>query len=142
MLSIKFQGYISNDGKLCPDNVELLREWLSAHAGERIELSLGKPKEPKTLQQLGYLFGHVIPQIAMYTGYTDDEVYAFLKSKYLSEYILSDLGAQGSIDTTLIVKSLSECSKEEVSKFITQCVEFGQSLGADIYPPEHYKGEL
>jgi len=135
MITIRFTASISNDGRLCPDNVELLREWLRNHSGERIELTLGKCKEPKTTQQLGYLFGHVIPQIAAYTGYTDDEVYQILKAKYLYSIIPDPVDKDVGVHC---VRSLSECSKDEVSKFIQQCVDFGLSLGAEIYPPEHY----
>jgi hypothetical protein len=139
MLSIKFQGRVSLEGRLCFDDIDLLRDWLAKYPGTEIDITIGKRKEDKTLPQLGYLFGHVIPQIAEYTGFSDDEIYGFLKGKYLSRYVDQTTG-KGEI-VGLIVRSLSECSKEEVSKFIQQAVDFGAALGCDIYPPQHYAGE-
>ncbi len=141
MIPLKLQAIISNGGKLCFSDTELLRGWLEGNAGRTIEVVFQSPKDMKTQPQLGYLFGHVIPQIAEYTGYAEEEVYGILKGKFLTTILKVKDPATGLLVDTLYVRSLSDCSREEVAKFIQESVDFGLSIGADIYPAQHYGGK-
>lgn len=118
-----------------PNGVQLLKDWLEANDGKDVELIIRAPQEDKTKQQLGYLWGHVIPQIAERTGYSKDEVYGMLKYKLLRRQI-----DYHESEPVYIVRSLSELNKEEVSKFIEDSVAWGLYLGADIYPAQNYGG--
>jgi hypothetical protein len=138
MIPLKIEATIQA-GKLCPtpNGVELLKSWLAANDGASVELLLRAPNEAKTNQQLRYMWGHVIPAIATRTGYSKDEVYGWLKYKYLRRQI--DYRNEDG-EPVYIVASLTELTKAEVAKFIDDSVSYGLYLGADICPPENYGG--
>lgn len=140
MIPLKLKAIISDSGKLCFSDTELLQCWLARYGGKTVDVTFGSHSEAKTQPQLGYLFGHVIPQIAEYTGYSEEEVYGILKGKFLM-YVLPgrDIPSEW-FDDTVCVRSLSDCNKEEVSKFIEQCIQFGTELGAEIWPAQNYGG--
>jgi len=127
MIPLKIYAIISPSGQLVFKNSELLKEWLRHNSDQEVQITLEKPKKAKTPEQLGYLFAHVVPAIAEFTGYSDDEAYGILK-RYGKES-----GEPYEV-------SLSSLGKADVSKFIAQVVEFGQTLGAEIYPSDHYGG--
>lgn len=137
MIPLKIRVVI-DDAKIHPDtnDVQLLKDWLATHEGAELELVLRKPTEDKTSQQLGYLWGHVIPQIADRIGYSKEEVYGMLKYKFLRYETDFDDGHESMCG----IRSLSELSKAEVSHFIDDSVTWGLYLGADIYPPKNYGG--
>lgn len=131
MIPFRCVGKIVNGKLRILPSPDLLVEWLSRHENVDVEIIIRKPKQDKTLPQLGYLFGHVIPAICDVTGYSEEEMYDILKFKFL----------RINKDTTWErVRNLSgiESDRAVVAKFIKDCVEFGQSLGADIYPTESY----
>jgi hypothetical protein len=131
MIPLKLNAIISKSGKLMFLDTDLLRGWLSHYPGKEIQVTFDTRKQSKSTQQLGYLFGHVVPAIAGYTGYSDEEVYGILKKQFLTR----NLGEENEY-----VASLSELDKASTTKFISQCVEFGLNLGAEIYPSDMYGG--
>jgi hypothetical protein len=136
MIPLKLEATIQA-GKLCPtpNGVDLLKSWLAANDGANIEVVLRAPNEERTKAQLNYLWGHVIPAIAVRTGYSKDEVYGWLKYKYLRRQI-----DYRDDDPVYVVASLTELTKAEVAKFIDDSVSYGLYLGSDIFPPENYGG--
>ncbi len=134
MIPIRIDAHIMDGGNIFFTEIDILKEWAKRYAGKDITVVFGTRKRDKTLPQLGYLFGHVIPQIAEYTGYSEDEVYGILKYKFLK----STCG-DGSYPLEY-VRSLADCTREEVAKFIDDCVSWGTNLGCEIYPPDKYGG--
>lgn len=137
MIPLRLKAIISQSGKLVFSDTDILRGWLDRYAGKTVDVTFQPHKEDKTQPQLGYLFGHVIPQITEYTGYSEEEIYGILKFKFLK---VSPCG-NGYSDFEY-VRSLADCSKEEVAKFIADCVRFGTEIGAEIYPSDKYGGLL
>lgn len=135
MVPIRISANIGG-GKIvpCPTDVQTLIDWLKANNNAPVELVLCAPQSHKTKQQLGYLWGHVIPQIASHIGYSKDEVYRLLCYKFLRSPIHID------DETLFVIRTLSELTKQEVSTFIDDAVEWGLGLGADIYPAQVYGG--
>jgi hypothetical protein len=131
MTPIKLKGQISNGGKLVLYEPDLLQSFLRKYAGKELELKLSSPKEPKTQEQLGYYFAHVVPTIAEHLGYDPVEMYGLLKSKYMPSLLRED----GTMPL-----GLSDMTKDETAKFIKHCVGFGVELGSDITPPGAYGG--
>jgi len=131
MIPLRLSAMISESGKLIFTDTDILRGWLERYSGKSIEVILKSVSKDKTLPQLGYLFGHVIPQIADYTGYSNEEIYDILKFKFLRV----DQGT----DRERIV-GLSDSDAERTSHFIEDCVRFGRELGAEIFPSELYGG--
>lgn len=137
MVPLKMSGIISDSGKLSFDDSDIVRNWLLRHSGKKVDLTFQSHSETKTQPQYGYLFGHIIPQIADYTGYSEEEVYGVLKYKFLRKQIDYRDG-----QPVFSVSSLSDSSitKEVMAKFIGDCIAFGTELGAEIYPSEFYGG--
>jgi hypothetical protein len=131
MIPLKINAVVSDGGRLIPLEPETLKGWLLQNAGKEIQLVLEHRKASKTQNQLGYLYGHVVPAIAGYTGYSADEMIGVLKGKFLTR----NLGTEKEY-----VASLTELSKAEMSTFINQCVELGVGLGAEIVPSKNYGG--
>lgn len=125
MIALKFWGQVSDGGRLILEDTEGFKTHLLRFAGKPIELILKKPTKDATQEQRGYLFGVVIPAIADYTGYTEDEVYGILKGMFLRRHTK---------DGREYIMSLSQCNREEVAKFIDQSVNFGFEVGAEIPP--------
>ena len=132
MIPLRIEANIANGHILRnATNDMLLHQWLMLHEGEHVEVIIRGPKYDKTQPQLGYLHGHVLPQISTHLGYSVEEVYDILKYKFLR--VDRDTDKER-------VLSLRDCDRNTVSKFISSCVDYGLSLGCDIYPPDHYGG--
>lgn len=71
------------------------------------------PKDMKTKEQLGWLFGVVFKIISASTGYYPHEVYQLFQEEFAS---YEKVGSDGKIHR--FVKGLSEMSKLEASEFI------------------------
>jgi hypothetical protein len=139
VIPLKLLAIINSDGHVVFDEPELFRRWLDRYTETAIEVIVQARKRDKTQPQLGYLFGHVVPQIAGYTGYSEEEVYGILKYKFLKSRACLNSNAD-SVHAEEYVRSLADCTREEVSKFIEQCVQWGTQLGAEIFPANHYGG--
>ncbi len=140
MIPIRIDAHIMDGGNIFFTEIDTLKEWAKRYAGKDITVVFGTRKRDKTLPQLGYLFGHVIPQIAEYTGYSEDEVYGILKYKFLQAHVCLNSNSDKSVWCENYVRSLADCTREEVAKFIDDCVSWGTSLGCEIYPPDKYGG--
>lgn len=139
MIPLRCQAVINKQGKLIfVTDTDILRGWLERYAGKTIDVTFQSHREAKTRPQLGYLWGHVIPQIAEYTGYSEEEVYGLLKYEFL--LVRLPKGEHG--DYYESVRSLSDCNKEEVAKFIDDCISWATNLGCEIYPSESYGGTM
>lgn len=116
---LTFGANISDTGSLIFDDVDLFKKCLKANAGKSIQIVLQKPSEDKTLPQLAYLFGVVIPKFAEYTGYSEEEAYQELKNMFLVRNAGTDRE---------YIESLAALNKDEVTQFISNCVKFTKSL--------------
>lgn len=140
MIPLRITAQVTGAGKLVFNDIDLLKEWLSRYSDRAVEVVFQTPKKDKTQPQLGYLFGHVIPAISEYTGHTEEEVYGILKYKLLKVHVPGRLAPDSIADENDYVRSLADCTREEVAKFIDSAVGFGTQLGAEIYPPQYYGG--
>ena len=96
-------------------------EFLIKNEGIELNLTIGSNGfEPKTNQQLRYLWGVVYPIISDYTGFTEEEVHETYKKKFLSY----DKEVKGKIHK--FTKGLSQCSLEEAMVFIDKVVMHGR----------------
>jgi len=130
MIAAKFFAKIVK-GHIILDDTELFIDYLKRYEGKDIEFCIQAKQHPKSHEQLGYLFGHIIPQIARQLGYTDEEMYGLLKQQFLKRTVTTDT-------KRVYVMSLSEVSRKELSDFIESCIRFGIEYGAEIFPPEIY----
>ena len=133
MVPLRLKATVSDHGTLTFSEPGILREWLIRYSGKIIDVVFKSHSVPKTQPQLGYLFGHVIPQISDRIGYTEEEVYNILKFKFLRVDIGTDRErVVGLSDTD------ADCGM--VNTFIEKCIQFGTDVGAEIYPSKYYGG--
>ena len=115
-----------------PDDDELsqsyLKEFMSGDVEVEAELTLNKVKARKTNPQLRYFYGIVVPIIK--TGleelqgedYTKAEVIMFLKDKFFYEEV------EMNGEFIKLPMSLAKGDKKEVSKFISDVINFGNDF--------------
>jgi len=121
---------------------ELMQSYLKEIIGSNntcdVEISITRADSKKTNPQLAYFFSVVLPIIKARfedlegTTFTKGEIMSILKDRYFYEEIY--YGGE-------FVKehlSLSKASKEEVKKFISECIEFATDI-LDIEIPEPSK---
>jgi hypothetical protein len=115
-----------------PDDSELaqsyLKEFMSGEVEVEAELTLNKVKARKTNPQLRYFYGVVIPLIKagleelQGETYTKAEVIMFLKDKFFYEEI------EMNGEFIKLPMSLAKGQRKEVSKFISDVINFGNDF--------------
>jgi hypothetical protein len=103
-----------------------------------VEVSILRVDSKRTLPQLAYFYGVVLPIIKERfeelegTTFTKDEVMSILKTMYLFEEVLFEG------EFKKIPMSLAKAKKSEVLKFIQDVIEFGRNI-LDVEIPEPTK---
>ena len=122
------------DGKLVLDNPPYFRTILSGYEDTpKVRITIEKQRGAKTLNQLGYLFGVVYPEIARSTGHNVDEIDAIFKVKYLKKKLMWR-GAE-----LITIDSKANLTSEEMGEYIGNVVLEAQELGIEIPSPnKHY----
>lgn len=115
-------------------------------AGQRVQVTFKPAGKEKTLKQLGYFYGVILPYVCyglIQAGNDIDiensdhtaQVEKFLKNKFLNNGIELHDG-----DGTIVMKgdsSLAEASKQQTMDFIDDVINFAQEdLKTEIPPPE------
>jgi hypothetical protein len=127
-LAIKIDGtaYFKADDKEILN--KYLLEIMNGNPDVQVELSVVTVNTKKTLPQLRYFYGVVLPVVKVALEelqgepLTKDEVVQFLKEKYFYEEV---------IDGDEFVKvpmSLSKATKQEVNTFIHNVIEFANEV--------------
>ena len=103
-----------------------------------VEISIIRVDSKRTLPQLAYFYGMVLPIIKERfeelegTTFTKDETMSILKTMYLYEEVLFEG------EFKKIPMSLAKAKKSEVLKFIQDVIEFGRNI-LDVTIPEPTK---
>ena len=113
-----FDGTI-RDGKLLVDKAPAFREHLTGLEGKRIQLTVEKLKNTRTLQQNKYYWGVVVKLIARHTGHDPEQVHELLKQMFSPKWHLlvagqSDFGtpiptSTTRLDTVAFVEYTERC---------------------------------
>jgi hypothetical protein len=123
-----------------PDNMELLQSYLAeVMSGEpevQVELTIVKADGKKSVQQLRYFYGVILPVLKQALEelqgepLTKEEVIMFLKDKFFFEEV--EIGGH----FVKMPMSFAKATKEDVHKFITNVLTFANDiLGAHIPHP-------
>jgi hypothetical protein len=105
-----------------------LKEFMSGDVEVEAELTLNKVKARKTNPQLRYFYGIVVPIIKLGLeelqgeSYNKAEVIMFLKDKFFYEEV------EMNGEFIKLPMSLSKGDKKEVSKFISDVINFGNDF--------------
>jgi hypothetical protein len=129
MIPIKITGWVV-DGKLIPSDVDLLKDYLNKVSGQKVEVIIQKFSEPKTPNQLGYYWGHLVPQIGEHIGEPDKEVvHGILKYHFLR----AGRGTENEY-----VMEMSMLDKTQTADYIHKVYHLGLELGAEVFPSDTY----
>lgn len=128
-------------GKLTTGKLEINREYLSSKLAEfedcSVRVIVERIKSQKTLKQLGYFFGGVLPPISAYTGDTVEELYynvfrPMFAPKYIKFWRDKEI---------VMTKGLSEMSTGDAKEFIDKVIMEAASMGVVIQTPKEYYEE-
>jgi hypothetical protein len=75
VLAATFKGFVDDAGAFALDNRDAFRDYVQKFKGHEVVVTIKKWSRPKTLQQLRYLRGVVIPDIARACGEADPDCY-------------------------------------------------------------------
>lgn len=123
-----------------PDDMNVLQKYLAeimnGDPDVEVELTIVKSDNKKSLQQLRYFYGVILPVIKhaleelQGESLTKEEVIMFLKDKFFYEEV--EIGGH----FVKMPMSFSKATKEDVHKFITNVLMFSNDvLGAHIPEP-------
>ena len=126
-LSLNIDGkiYLKVDKELLQ---EYFKEVLMGEPEVDVEVNITRFTEKRTNPQLSYFYGFVLPIIKERfedlegTEFTKDEVMTILKSKFFYEEIMFEGEFQK------FPLSLSNASKKEIRKFISDVINFGREI--------------
>lgn len=90
-----------------------LKQYLMSQEGKTLWFTVDERRPPKTLAQLGYLWGHVYKVISDETGQTEEEIHDFCKEKFLPRMWTVENGREVELP-----KSISRCNTKEMNNFI------------------------
>jgi hypothetical protein len=86
-----FRGKVEK-GKLLLDDPSRYLVRIASLEGKKIELTLKKSQETRSLQSNRYYWGVVVKVLADHCGYDSDEMHEALKFKFLSDKCMDDKG--------------------------------------------------
>ena len=130
MNNYKFHGVVKQ-GRIKFDSPEKYLVYLAGLEGKRIELSLQKERNNRTLSQNAYYWGVVIEILGQHFGYEPDEMHEALKFKFLKTHE----------DTGLItVRSTTKLSTIEFGDYLDRIIRWAAEDG--IYIPSAGEFEL
>lgn len=122
MNTFKFHGEVKQ-GKLKLDSPSSYLVYLSSLEGKRIELSLQKERNNRTLSQNAYYWGVIIEILGQHFGYEPDEMHEALKYKFLKIHE----------DTGLIsVRSTTKLSTLEFGDYLDRIIRWAAEEGVVI----------
>ncbi len=128
MIKPKFYGVVKR-GKFVPERPEQRDAYLAGLEGRVVEEVIARKQDSKTLNQLAYFHGVICFLASEASGYTAKEVKGLLKEQFLRRYVET---AKGEVGYT---PSLADLKKEEMSKFIDDCIILCAGHWHCVIPP-------
>lgn len=88
--------------------------------------SFEESKSPKTIKQLGFLFGAIVSALQNYYYDTEGEIF---EKDVIKELLYNEIGIDSELylpsgKKVIYKKSLSKMTKEEASEFINRCIDW------------------
>lgn len=132
-------GTVKNK-KIIFDNLDLFNKNVVEYEGQRVQFYLEPEFIEKSNDQLGYLFGGIIPtamQHESFGGWTKDEFLDFIETTYLSYPYVKNINGE---DKILYRRGrLSSLSKKKMNEVIEKFLDFLAGEGIEVMPPGQYK---
>jgi hypothetical protein len=134
-LALRTTGMVK-DGVFRPFDPVRSANKLKQFEGQIIDVVYQLHEEPKSQNQLGYLWQGIIKSVCMKTemfgGWTKDEIYEFFCGYFLLDF-KELVDVNGEVQAVMVVKSLSRLNKRETAEFIDKIIRW--LAEQDIYVP-------
>lgn len=131
----KFRAKVLN-GKLTLKRLTLWNKNLKLFEGKGVEVAIQRYRNTRTNNQNRYYWGVVIPLIAQYCGYDDDEAHSALKIKFLSKKgIIPTVISTTKLDTLQFIEYIDKVKRfaaEELNLVIPDPEEIWQDYEEEI----------
>lgn len=125
---------VAKDGRAKPDKPEPVLRRLRKWEGKRVLVRVEPEAEGKTLAQLGYIFGAVLPEWAAHLGYDEDELYEAVLETCMPKRTRVNVLTGEEMRYT---PRLSEATKEEASVLIDNVIRHAAETGFPVKPPSY-----
>lgn len=133
------------DGKLKRERAKHINEFINSCKDGVYDLVIKRRKVKPTLSQYGYLFAAIIDPLAEEQG--------FLLKENVKELLKNEIGIRERlamvnketgeiVSESVVTKSLSDYSKEELSSFIEKAIIYASHAGVIVEPPEEYYARI
>ncbi len=129
---ISFEAIPDEKGGLRPVNSPTVRARLAKWQGDRVLVTVSRGTIPKSLPQLGYYYGTVVPAVSEYTGFTEEEAHDELKRAWFPKRLATSLFTGEVVPE---VPSLADATKEEMSEFLDTILMEMAKLGYHVPGP-------
>ena len=112
-----FLGRIENQ-RLKLQDPDSFKSLIVSFDGKEVELTLGKKKDSRTLDQNSYLWA-INTLVANELGWEKDDLHEYLKTRFAPKRKITVKGTE-----TIIPKGTSQFTKEEFSEYIERIKRF------------------
>jgi hypothetical protein len=130
-----FDGTIK-DGKLLLDKGPKFREHLSSLNGKRVQVTVEKIKNSRTIQQNRYYWGVVVKLIAQHTGHDPEQIHEFLKLKFSPRWFMMWPVGKNQFEEQRIPTSTTRLDTLEFVDYTEKCRMWANEfLGLEIPLP-------
>lgn len=127
--SFVFTGALRK-GVVTPQNPRYVRGSLALYDDCDIRVVVERRKRSRSKEQNNYYWGVVLPEIALHTGHSAEELHEIFKTRYLAKKVLWRGGEMK------IPKSTSELSTNEFTEFLQCVILEAKELGLTIPEPD------
>lgn len=136
--TIEFFGKIDKEGILIPYQLpvgQMIKEFFVNNPGKEFKATYKIIADVKSYAQLRFYFGVLLPGFITATGETDKNVIDhYLREKYLSRWEILHIGGQerNALHIPTLQIDANEISREEMSGFITNCLNELWDIGGSV----------
>lgn len=108
-----------------PAGKYMFDEFVSKHDGESMEIEIKVIKDQKTLQQLRFYYGALLPAFVKATGDSDiGRLDMYLKGKYLMDFMeMPDNLVDETTKVVPYIQSKADLTVNEMADFIESCIQ-------------------
>jgi hypothetical protein len=127
----RFTGRVE-EGKVVFDQPQRWRAAVARHAGKRIEITLQRFRQQRSLRANAYLWGVVYRTIEEWCGHTAEELHDVFKAKFLPPREIT-------LPTGELVVGLSstrQLTSEQFSEFVSKVKLFAAEQGLHVPEPD------
>ena len=129
-MKYKFPAKVT-DGKIVHVRHDYFNKYVKTFEGQQVEITINRKPHRKSLNQNNYFHGPICEAFADYIGCTTLEAKEILKQHFLKREVVS----KNTGKSLEFVPSIATLNKDEMRKFIDDCMNLGIGMGIVIPDP-------